>query len=192
MSSDSVTVAFEIILEEIGSVVSEVNSQGAGFIHNSDYPRTREAIGTGEKLAAFRKKLESLKEEWVSGFDEVTRSQVHVETVDVSRTIASGSKVPKTVLIVKFPDGEVIYERKASETFALAIKKLGFQRVIDLGIKVNNFPLVSKEKADEKYNQTEIDSFRIMTHSNTEFKRELLLKLGRALNVDINVNIVPL
>lgn len=190
MTRDSVTVAFELILEEIGSIVSEVNAQGAAFLRNNDYPRAEESISTGKKLAAFKAKLDALKDEWVSGLDEPTRRQVHVEPAAVSRTITSAPKSSKTVLVVKFADGSVIYESKASETFAKAIKKFGLQRVAELGLQVNNFPLVSKQRSDT-YTQTEIDSMLVMTHSNTESKREQLLKIARELNEQISVDIVP-
>jgi hypothetical protein len=60
MSTDGVTTAFEMILEEIDSVVSEVNSQGAAFLRNNEYQHARDAIASGEKLAGFRRKLECL------------------------------------------------------------------------------------------------------------------------------------
>jgi len=190
MSSDSVTTAFEMILGEIESVVSEVNSQGAAFLRNNEYPKAKASIEAGEKLAAFRLKLESLKQEWVSGLDEPTRRQVQVEASAVAKTFASGPKSSKTVLVVKFKDGTVLFEHIAADTFAMAIKKLGYQRVIDLGVKVNNFPLVSKHRS-ENYSQKKIDGYFVMTHSSTEDKRDLLLKIATELNERITVDIVP-
>jgi hypothetical protein len=189
MSSDGVTAAFEMIIEEIDSVVSEVNSQGAAYLRNNEYARAKETIASGEQLAAFRKKLASLKDEWVSGLDEPTRKQVRVEPSAVARSIASTSKSSKTVLVVKFTDGTTIYESKAAETFAKAIKKLGVQRVIELGMKVNSFPLVSKQRSDS-YAQTPLDTYLVMTHSSTEAKREQLLKIASALKAKIHVDIV--
>ena len=189
MSSDGVTTAFEMIIEEIDSVVSEVNSQGAAHLRNNEYARAKEAIASGEQLAAFREKLASLKDEWVSGLDEPTRKQVRVEPSSVARSIASTSKSSKTVLVVKFTDGTTIYESKAAETFAKAIKKLGVQRVIELGMKVNSFPLVSKQRSDS-YAQTQLDSYLVMTHSSTEAKREQLLKIASALKEKVHVDIV--
>lgn len=178
-----------MILEEIDSVVSEVNSQGAAFLRNNEYSRSKDAIASGEKLAAFRKKLEALKDEWVSGLDEPTRRKVQVEATAVARTIASAPKSQKTVLVVKFADGTVIYEAKAAETFAKSIKKFGTQRVIALGMKVNAFPLVSKQQSS--YTQTPLDSFLVMTHSSTESKRDQLLKIASELNETISADIVP-
>ncbi len=190
MSTDGVTTAFEMILEEIDSVVSEVNSQGAAFLRNNEYQHARDAIASGEKLAGFRRKLESLKDEWVSGQDEPTRRQVKIEPAAVAKTIASAPKSSKTVLVVKFADGTVIYETKAAETFAKSIKKLGTQRIISLDLKVNAFPLVSKQQS-ESYTQTPLDSYLVMTHSSTEAKRDQLLKIASALKEKISVDIVP-
>ena len=190
MSSDGVTTAFEMILEEIDAVISEVNSQGAAFLRNNDYSKAKASIESGEKLAVFRRNLEHLKDEWVTGLDESTRRQVHVEPSAVARTIASSSKASKTVLVVRFKDGTVIFETKAADTFARAIKKLGIQRVIDLESKVNNFALISKRRS-EQYSQTEIDGWLIMTHSSTEAKRDQLLKIAASLKEGVTVDVVP-
>ena len=148
MSNDSVSTAFQLILEEIGSVVSEVNSQGASFLRNSDYAKAQSAIESGKKLAAFKEKLEALKQEWISGLDEPTRKQVQFKPIESSRSIASNPKSPKTVLVAKFPDGSVLQEANAADTFTKALKKLGLQDVIALGLKVNNHPLVSKQASE--------------------------------------------
>lgn len=190
MSSDGVATAFDIILEEIDSVVSEVNSEGAAFLRNNDYAKARTAIESGEKLAAFRLQLEQLKGRWTSGLDEPTRQRIHVEPAAVARTISFAPKASKTVLVVKFKDGTVIFESKAAETFAKAVQKLGFDRVTQLGIRVNNFPLVAKQRS-EQYAQTAINGFLIMTHSSTEAKRDQLLKIAQSLNEQLTVDIVP-
>ncbi|MFM2275236.1 MAG: hypothetical protein RL211_1108 [Pseudomonadota bacterium] len=190
MKTDSVSTAFQIILEEIDSVVSDVNSQGAAFLRNGDYFHAESSITAGKNLAAFRTKLETLNHEWLTGLDETTRLQVQVPSTKIVSPIASSSKSSKTVLVVKFPDSSVIFEAKAADTFAKVLKVLGLQKVSQLGLKMNNHPLVSKQKS-ENYSQTAIDEYLIMTHSNTEQKREKLLEIARALNVALTVDVVP-
>lgn len=190
MKNDSVTTAFEIILEEIASVVSAVNLQGADFLKNDEYPKAKAAMETGTRLHAFHQKLKLLKEEWGSGLDEPTRRQVNIEASVVTKTIASGPKAPKTVLVVKFGDGTVLVGGNAAETFSNALKKFGLQRVIELGEKVYSFPLVSKQRS-EKYSQTKIDEYLVLTHSSTEDKRDRLLKIADVLKEKITVDIVP-
>ena len=53
------------------------------------------------------------------------------------------TKGQKTRIIVKIPDGAVIYRRFAADTFADAIERLGVERVKNLGKVVNARPLVS-------------------------------------------------
>ncbi|MDO8457822.1 MAG: hypothetical protein Q7T07_13045 [Burkholderiaceae bacterium] len=190
MKNDSVTTAFEIILEEIDSVVTEVNLQGAAFLTNNEYPKAKASMEVGTKLNAFHQKLELLKKEWLSGLDETTRRQVNVETSAATKTIVSGSKAPKTVLVVKFDDGTVLSGGNAAETFSKALKKFGFQRVIELDEKVNYLSLVSKQRLG-KYHQTEIDGYHVSTHSSTDDKRDKLLKIAAALREIITVDIVP-
>lgn len=191
MKSDCVTTAFEIILEEIDSVVSEVNSQGANFLKNDDYTNAKALIETGTKLHDFHKKLELLKQEWISGLDEPTRRQVNIEANVATRSIASGPKAPKTGLNVKFKDGTVISGTNASEIFAKTIKKLGFQRVIDLDEKVYGFPIVSNKKSSTEYSQMAIDGYFVMTHFSNEDKQKRLLKISGALKEEIDVIIIP-
>jgi hypothetical protein len=190
MNADGVSTAFQIILEEIDAVVSEVNAQGAAYLRNDDYSSAKSSISAGEKLKDFRVKLDILKEEWVSGLDESTRNKVQIEYSEVRKTIASSSKSSKTILVVKFKDGTVLFESKANETFAKALKRFGLERVSSLGIKVNNFDLISKHPS-KHYSQTEVDGYLIMTHSSTEAKRDKLLEIAKALKYEISVDIVP-
>jgi hypothetical protein len=190
MNTDSVSIAFQIILEEIGTVVSEVNSQGAAFLRNGDYQKAEDVIASGKKLAAFKTKLDSLRQEWIAGLDEPTRAKVQVESNKTTRTISSSHKSPKTILDVKFPDGTAIFEAVAADTFSKSLKKLGLQRVSQLGMKVCNHPLVSKQKS-ANYSQTEIDGYLVMTHSNTEEKRRQLLEVASALDIRLSVDVVP-
>ena len=190
MSNDSVSVAFQLIIEEIDGIISEINEQGAGFMRNSQYGNTELSIASGKKLADFRVKLEKLMGEWTSGLDETTRKQIIIQPEQVARTFAATERTRRTVLIVKFPDNSVIYEAKAAETFSKALKKIGLPQISNLGIRVNNHPLVSKTRS-ANYTQTEIDGHLIMTHSSTAAKRDILLEIANKLNISISVDVVP-
>jgi hypothetical protein len=134
-------------------------------------------------------RIDALKEEWVSGPDEPTRKRVQIEPTQVTKTIASAPKAARTVLLVRFDDGTTLYEDTAAQTFGKAVKKLGLSKVIELGMRVNIFPLVSKERSDT-YAQTAVDSYWVMTHSSTEAKRDQLMKIAEALKEKIQVDIV--
>ena len=191
MNTDSVSVVFQIILEEIENVVSEVNGQGAAFLQNDDYQKAEDVITSGRKLAAFRNKLDALKQEWIVGLADPIRAKVQVASAKVTHAIESAPKSPKTVLVVRFADGTTMSEAVAADTFAKTIRKLGLQLVGRLGMKVNNYPLVSKQRSTATYSQTEIDGYWVMTHSSTEDKRKKLMEIASALNIQLYVDIIP-
>jgi len=191
MNTDSVSAAFDLILEEINAVVSEVHSQGASFLNQGQYKEAENVISSAKELSKFRGKLESLKQEWLIGLDATTRAKVKVEPTKVAYTIEAHSKSPKTALKVKFPDGTVFFEKTAVNTFIATLQKIGLQRVSALGLQCNNYPLVSKIKAPAEYNQTVTDGYWVMTHSSTEGKRKQLYDIATGLKVDLKVDVVP-
>lgn len=191
MPQDSVSVAFEIILEELESVVTEVNGQGAAYFRGSEYDKAEACISSAKKLKAFERKLSSLRDEWAAGLDEPTRRKVTVKAASVRAALAEDtSRKHKTILIVKMPDGTVFYEDKASDTFTKVIQKFGVKAVAAIGLRVRNTELVSKTKSDS-YQQAEADGYLVMTHSSTDEKRDLLLELAAKLGQKIAVEVVP-
>ena len=139
MKTDGVSTAFQIILEQIDTVVLEVNQQGAVYFHSNDYKKAEFSLDAGKTIKAFRERIEALNNEWVAFIEEPTRKKVLVQPSDFAKPISSRQRSSKKCLIVKFMDGVVLYERNATETFVLALRKLGVQRVAALGLKVNNF-----------------------------------------------------
>ncbi|MBB1076279.1 hypothetical protein HUU62_17885 [Rhodoferax sp. 4810] len=219
MPADSISIAFDMILDEIDSVIGDVNTQGAAFLRQNEYAQAKTAIAAGENLGAFRNKLAALKHEWITELDEATRQRVQLknavesagESIDeddgddadqhdnadelpdewplMTQLTPFNHKSPKTILVVKFADGAVIYEKKASDTFAQVIKKLGWQRVAALNFAFGKAPLISKQKLDT-VNQVNIGQCFVTTHSSTDAKRRLLLKIAQALNENFSVDIV--
>ncbi len=94
------------------------------------------------------------------------------------------------MLVVKFQDGTVVFDNVAADTFVKVVEKLGIERVKALDLRVNNFPLISKQKS-ENYTQSPSGAYLVMTHSNTETKRSLLLKIADGLNEHLAVEVVP-
>jgi hypothetical protein len=185
-NQDGVTVAFDVIREELEAAANGVNIQGADFLKSGQYDEATILIESGRKMLAFRNKIEALKEEWLNGHDATTRSRVQIENV---RSITSHNKAPKTGLSVTFPDGTEIHHQVAAETFAATLNKLGLERVRSLNKKVNGFPLVSNERSD-KYDQVKSDTLLVMTHSNTESKKRMLEEIAKELAVLLKVQIV--
>jgi hypothetical protein len=77
-----------------------------------------------------------------------------------------------TRLRVRFPDGTILHEQQASDTFALALQRFGLSRVEALDIYVRNLPLAGNVRSDSYASQTEIDGKYVCHHmENTRKKR---------------------
>lgn len=62
--SNEVMVAFEILLEEIETVVADLNEEGANAFRNSNYETAREIVERARQIAAFRERVKALQKEW--------------------------------------------------------------------------------------------------------------------------------
>jgi len=64
MDRNEVSAAFEIVLEEIETVVDSLNQDGAGAFQKGDYDTARGLIEIATRLAEFRGKVRNLQKEW--------------------------------------------------------------------------------------------------------------------------------
>ena len=188
--SDSVYTAFQLMLEELEGKADDLNSEGAAFFRNSDYESAKLKADHGDQLRRFRAKVEILRDEWIQSHSTTFPVTEASELDAIVRTISTGSKSRKTALVVKFPDGHTIYEKVASDTFAKSLEKIGLEKVERLGIMVNKLPLISRQ-APKTYQCTEVRGLYIITHSSTDYKRQLLERVSNELNIGLSVNIVP-
>jgi hypothetical protein len=130
-----------------------------------------------------------LLEDWQSGIDVSTRHRfAERRATKKGKTVATHSKGPKTALRVRFPDGTTIEEHYAADTFALALKHIGFARVEALGLTENRLPLVGNTRSEE-YGQRRIDGKYVCTHSSTQKKKETLEKIAKKLGLSLKVDV---
>ncbi len=83
MKDDGVHTAFEIILEEIGSVSKELKQESKTLVDKGDYDTVQSLMDTGKKLDSFQIKVRALQNEWTNTFDPTTRSKTHFQPVDI-------------------------------------------------------------------------------------------------------------
>ena len=69
MNNDGVSVAFEVILEEIAAVENQLAAEGSLAFHERRYSDADKLSNSGKRLLDFREKLEYLRDEWTSGID---------------------------------------------------------------------------------------------------------------------------
>lgn len=186
MKHDGVTTAFDVILDELDAVTKEVNSQGSDFMKNGKYTEAKRIIESGQQLQAFREKLSGLRAEWLTGQDASMRERVQLNNI---RELSPHHKAQKTGLSVMLPNGREIHHHVAADTFVEVLRELGIERVKALDIRVSRIPLVATQRSD-KYSQTKVGPYWIITHSNTEYKKKLLGSIGERLGVHLTVKIV--
>ena len=81
MNDDGVNTAFEIILEELGSIIKELNEDAAKKLQlgQCDYQGVKEQMETGERLTKFQDRIIDLCQEWNDSFDADTRGKTVFE-----------------------------------------------------------------------------------------------------------------
>lgn len=188
MKRDGVSVAFEMIVEEIESVEAQLNREGASAFHQSRYKDADRLSATGKKLGEFRGKLEALGKEWNAGIDIQTREPVKVEP---GYHIAPHVKGPRTNLRITLENGRVIQRPTAAKAMTDAIEAMGVEKVKALGVNINGVPLVGTER-DPKYGQTPLGRYLVCTHSSTKSKKENLENVAKRLNQEIKVEVICL
>lgn len=64
MYKNEVNTAFEILLEEIESVVNELSREGEKAFKEQNFEKAKSVIETATKLTSFREKVKELQKEW--------------------------------------------------------------------------------------------------------------------------------
>ena len=186
---NSVSTAFELMRLELETAVDNLNSDGAKLFHESKYEAAKQLIEKGKNLQSFCDRVEELAAEWVSCFSEYEVSVDLPDVKDGIKKIISAPKSDRTRLLVKFPDGGLVFEDTGSQTLAKCIERIGFTKVSHLDIKVNAEDLVSSDKST-RYNDTFIPPYYIRTHSNTVSKKRVLEKISDELKLGLEVTII--
>lgn len=100
---------------------------------------------------------------------------------------------PARDMSVIFPDGTVIAEKKAVDTFVKVVKKIGVAEVRkvveDNNLKFCKVPVISNRR-DAKYGRSQKDlggGWLLITHSNNPMKKAFIEKVSEILNLGIKV-----
>ena len=187
---NSVSIAFDLMRSELEIEVENLNSRGAEFFRKSSYGEAAALSERGKKLAEFCAKVDDLSKIWETFFADLF-PEADIEQVEkISRTLNAVAKLPRSGLIIRFPNGDIIADRFAADTFANFVERVGLQRVEDLNLKMNGEPLVSDLKS-KKYEGCRLRQGKfIKTHSNTKTKADFVLSISEKLGLDVEVQIV--
>jgi superfamily II DNA or RNA helicase len=93
-------------------------------------------------------------------------------------------------LKVFFPDGHIISEEKATNTFIEVVRKIGIDKIFPLDLRICGHPLVSTS-LDKTYAQHEISNgLFLATHSSTQDKKKRLDEISNRLGLGLKVEII--
>jgi hypothetical protein len=186
MNNDGVSIAFELITDELQRVADGLADQGAKSFKERRYDDAQSLIDTGKNLQEFIGKVNALVEEWQAGIDVTLRNKIQIPKF---KEIRPHAKSRKTTLRVRFGSGKEIAEYYAADTFALTLKEIGLARVETLGLTEVGLPVVGTTKSAE-YNQRRIDGKYICVHSNTNRKKETIERIAKRLGVQLKVEVI--
>ncbi|MPL93372.1 hypothetical protein SDC9_39498 [bioreactor metagenome] len=109
-------------------------------------------------------------------------------TQDSERKREFTEKSPKTGLIVKFPNGKVVNNRFAYETFIETIELIGVEKVKKLNLQILNHDLISKEESIYAQHKTK-EGYLIITHTSTKSKKQILERISKEYNLKLEIEI---
>ncbi|MBA4179353.1 MAG: hypothetical protein C0506_02085 [Anaerolinea sp.] len=186
MNQDGVSVALELMFDEISAVHRQMTDEMTQAFAADRHDEAGRILESAKRLFAFRSQLQQLRKDWESGIDVETRERVRVAS---ARSITASPKGRKTKLRVITPSGRTIFRSFAADTFADVVEDLGLDAVERLGIALNDGPLVRTSRS-AKYHQAQRGKYFVMTHSSTGKKKELLDEIAGRLGRTITVEIV--
>ena len=99
---------------------------------------------------------------------------------------------PRTRLKITMPDGSIIEEQSAWESFYKFVLKVGVDKVRAVGLICNKIPLVSNT-VDKKYQTAQKplgNGWLLMTCSDTATKRKQILAIASTIGINVNVEII--
>jgi len=100
-------------------------------------------------------------------------------------------RAPAKRLRVRFPNGTVISESKATTTFLRSLQCFGLERVVELrSVRAQGHSLVSTVKHEPSNSIRELDGYFIETKLSTKDKARYIRRIAEALQVDVTVEVL--
>jgi len=82
MDGKGVEEAFEILLEELDKIFSDLSEEEAKAYKDKDFEKAKQLISDGERIRNFRKSVESLQEEWLKDHFSQCQGQEKKNTIE--------------------------------------------------------------------------------------------------------------
>lgn len=96
----------------------------------------------------------------------------------------------RTILKVTFPDGTVIFRRKAKDTFVECVERIGIEKIKNLEIYASGYLLISDKQPDEYQSELLSNGDYLLTQNSTNYKANYLDEISHSLKLDLKIEIV--
>jgi len=185
--NDQVSIAFELIEDEINSVLVDYRTQGINALKEGKYSFTEEAISECKELEEFLSKIAFLKVEWDAKFESYAKPLIKAK-----KQLRSHKKGKKTRLQVIFESQNLMIDKPtAKDTFIETIKHIGIEHIASLDIEFDGKKkLISKTSYHNGSNEVLVCDYYIQTHSDTKEKKRVLDRIAKELDVSLKIDII--
>jgi len=95
MDQNQVGIALDIVLEEIENAISALNQQGAQAFQIGKYDIARSLMEKGSQMAAFRTRVNDLRNEWHNIFATVSSQKTLKSNRKVTARLKRGLRTPE-------------------------------------------------------------------------------------------------
>ena len=194
-----VLAALDLVKEEVEKEAGLIYDAGGDALKAGHVKPATEAIAYAKKLRAFVKKIQSLGADWAKLEAKIDAAAPEVQEIvrlphsQRPRKTGYTRKVtaiaPPSNFSVRFPDGELIADKKARGVLAKSIEKLGPAAVAAQGVLIGGEPLVTQDwSLFKKYPKSVYEikgGWFVKTHSGTKAKIGYVTKVAQALGVKV-------
>lgn len=132
--------------------------------------------------------------DWQKLFDQIDWSNPYYTPSDSNNDVEQEGKRKTHILRVTFPDGSIIQEKKVSDTLFKVVEYAGADYVRSLNINTcGENMIVSEAEINPRYAQATKqvnDDLYVNTFSNTQTKYNVINKISKELDLDLQVDYV--
>jgi hypothetical protein len=200
-----VMAAMELVREEVQKAEDQIYKAGGAEMQRGNKKVARQALNYVDKIDEFLFDLEKVGDKWQKLQDEIyTELPSDVQEVvlptKVRETKGGYTRnvteiAPWTNFTVKFNNVSLIEEETAKAVFVKALEYFDLDKIEALGIRLNNEPLISRDKAVfKKYPQSVAlikGGWYVSTYSSTATKAKYIEELAKRFNIKVAVKIIP-